>query len=108
MHFTMSTKKTLTYFGRGSITVQLTTCLTGQDSAALVMLNQIEIYNFGQIQTSQTGGQLYSDTSPYEVSECSLYKVSTDQWNYTIPRRVNAGWFESKFDKNQVVIIQTI
>ena len=27
---------------------------------------------FGQILTSQTGGQLYSDISPYEVSECSL------------------------------------
>ena len=29
-------------------------------------------YLFGQIQTSQTGGQPYSNTSPYEVSECSL------------------------------------
>ena len=25
--------------------------------------------SFGQIQTSQTGGQPYSDTSPYEVSD---------------------------------------
>ena len=34
---------------------------------------QIEhIYLFGQIQTSQTGIQTYSDTSPYKVSECSL------------------------------------
>ena len=30
------------------------------------------IYSFGQIQTSQTGGQPYSDTSPYKVSECPL------------------------------------
>ena len=36
------------------------------------MFNQPQIYLFGQIQTSQTGGQRYSDTSPYKVSECSL------------------------------------
>ena len=34
------------------------------------MLNEQQIYLFGQIQTSQTVGQLYSDTFPY--SECSL------------------------------------
>ena len=33
---------------------------------------------FGRIQTSQTGGQQYSDTSPYEVSECSLPNI----WRY--------------------------
>ena len=33
------------------------------------MLNQQQIYLFGQIQTSQTGGPLYSDTSPYR--ECA-------------------------------------
>ena len=32
------------------------------------MLNKQQIYLFGQIQTSQTGGQLYSDDSPYKVS----------------------------------------
>ena len=36
------------------------------------MFNQQQIYLFSQIQTSLTGGQLYSDTSPYKVSECSL------------------------------------
>ena len=36
------------------------------------MLKYIEIYKFGRIQTSETGGQLYSDTSPYKVSVCSL------------------------------------
>ena len=39
------------------------------------MLNLIDIYKFGRIQTSQTGGQPYSDTSHYEVSECSLDTV---------------------------------
>ena len=36
----------------------------------LFILNYQQIYLFGQIQTSQTGGQLYNDTSPY--GECSL------------------------------------
>ena len=62
----------LTYFLWGIITVQLTSCLTGEDSAALFMFNSQHIYLFGQIQTSQTGGQPYSDNSPYEVSEYSL------------------------------------
>ena len=55
--------------------IQLTSCLTGLDSAALLMFNQQQIYLFGQIKTSQTRGQPSSDTFPYEVSECSLYKV---------------------------------
>ena len=35
---------------------------------------QQDIYLFGQIQTIQTIGQSYSDTSPYKASECSLIK----------------------------------
>ena len=65
-------QRTLTYFVRGSISVQLTSCLTGLNSAALLMLNQIQLFKFGRIQTSKIGGQPYSVTSPYEVSECSL------------------------------------
>ena len=42
------------------------------DSAVLHMLNQQQIYLFGQIQTSQTRGQSYSDTSPYDEMEYSL------------------------------------
>ena len=60
---------TLTDILRGSITVWLTSCLTGLESAALLMFNQ---QWFSQMQTSQTGGQPYSDTSPYDASECSL------------------------------------
>ena len=37
---------------------------------AWLMLNEQQFYLFGQIQTSQTGGQPYSDTFPY--GECSL------------------------------------
>ena len=33
--------------------------------------------NNSWIQTSQTGGHAYSDTSPYTVSECPLPNVST-------------------------------
>ena len=43
-------------------------CLFCLDSAALLMLNEEPLYLFGQIQTSQTGGQLYSDTFPPMVS----------------------------------------
>ena len=32
---------------------------------ALLSLNERQFYLFGKIQTSQTGGQLYSDTSPH-------------------------------------------
>ena len=41
------------------------------DSAILLMLNQF--YLLGQTQISQTGGQSFSDTSPY--GECSLANV---------------------------------
>ena len=40
------------------------------DSAGLLMMNEQRFYLFGQIKTSQTGGQPYSDTSPN--GECSL------------------------------------
>ena len=62
-------QRTLTHFKRRRIPVWQTSCLTGLDSAALLMLNQQQIYLFGQIKSSQTGGQQYSDTSPYEVCE---------------------------------------
>ena len=40
----------------------MTSCLPCLDLAALLMFNQQHIYLFGQIQTSQTGGQTLSDT----------------------------------------------
>ena len=51
-------QKTLTYFVTRSITVRLTSCLTGLNSAALLMFNQQQIYLFAQIQARQTGDQL--------------------------------------------------
>ena len=40
------------------------------DSAALLVWHEQQFFLFGQIETSQTGGQPYSGTSPY--CECSL------------------------------------
>ena len=50
--------------------VWLTICLFCLDWAALLMSNKQQFYLLGQIQPSQTGGQPYSDTSPY--GECPL------------------------------------
>ena len=50
-----------------NITVGLTSCYTCLDSAALHTINYQENYLSGQIQNSQTGGQLYIDTSPYSM-----------------------------------------
>ena len=49
---------------RGSITVRRNTCLFCLDSAALIMLKLQQLYLLCQIQTSHTGGQPNSDTSP--------------------------------------------
>ena len=55
--------------------LSLTSCSLCLNSAVLLMLKCKLFYLFGPIQTSQTGGQLYSDTAPY--GECSLINVET-------------------------------
>ena len=47
------------------------------DSAALLMLNEQQIYLFGESsKTSGTGGQLYNDTSyPYQITEHYLVQM---------------------------------
>jgi hypothetical protein len=48
----------------GSITVPLTSCLTGLESAEW----QLTIFLQNRlVQTSQTGGKWYSDTSPFSI-----------------------------------------
>jgi hypothetical protein len=47
----------------GSITLRLTSCLTGLDKSVL----QIKTLSYSLFQTSQTGGQQYSDTSPFSI-----------------------------------------
>ena len=62
---------------KGSITVQLILCLFCLDSAALLMLNELQFYLFGQIQNSQTEGQPYSNTFPYGVcclNSCKMFE----------------------------------
>ncbi len=51
----------------GSITVLLTSCLTGLESAVLTTDDFCFYLQNRQIQTSQTGGQQYSDTSPFSI-----------------------------------------
>ena len=48
------------------ITERLTSCLTGLDFAEQVNLLLIKHKQIILIQTSQTGGQPFSETSPYE------------------------------------------
>jgi hypothetical protein len=50
----------------GSITVPLTSCLTGLESAVWLLTVFFYLQN-RLIQTSQTGGQWYSDTSPFSI-----------------------------------------
>ena len=50
---------------RGGITVWLTSCLLCLNSLVWLRLYEQQFYLYCQIQTSQTGGQLYSDTSPF-------------------------------------------
>ena len=45
--------------------------MTGLDLA-----EQVNMFLIKHNQTSQTGSQLYSETSPYEVSECSMEKAN--------------------------------
>ena len=67
----------LAYFIRGNISVRrLTSCFTRLDSAVLLVLNL-----FGQIQSSQTGGQPYGDTSPYKVKvKNCIYKLACSSY----------------------------
>jgi hypothetical protein len=50
----------------GSITVPLTSCLTGLESAVTTDNFCFYVQN-RLIQTSQTGGQQYSDASPFSI-----------------------------------------
>ena len=65
---------------RESITAWLASCLIGLDSAALLVLQSKQFYLFGQIQSSQTGGQQFSDTSTYGTT--LPYAVFNNQSDY--------------------------
>ena len=69
LKFTWLEQRILAYFVRGSFTAQLTSSLFCLDSAALLMWYYQQIYLLGKIQTSQTGSQPYSNTSPWKVNK---------------------------------------
>jgi len=54
----------------GSITVPLTSCLTGLESAVLLLTIFCFYLQNRLIQTSEIGGQGYSDTSPFSIPWC--------------------------------------
>ena len=70
-------QRTFTYFVRGSITELLTSCLTG-----LFMFNSQHIYSFGPNPNQSNKRSPYSDTSPYEVNECSLIEVTAAETTF--------------------------
>ena len=70
-----------TYYLRESITVRLTSCLFCLYSAALLILNLQQLCLFGQIQTSQTWGQPYSDTSVSEYARIIWYHIIDIKWS---------------------------
>jgi hypothetical protein len=51
----------------GSITVPLTSCLTGLDLSVLQIINKNCQLSCSWFRTSQTGGQWLSDTSPFRI-----------------------------------------
>ncbi len=67
----------------GSITVLLTSCLTGLELAVW----QLKFFCFylqnRLIQTSQTGGQQYSDTSPFSIP-CLILRLVENKWFGTL------------------------
>ena len=64
---------------RESITVWLTSSLTGLDATKQVNLLINLSVQSNRIQTSKTGGQLYRDTSPYKVNEYYLARPNENR-----------------------------
>ena len=66
-----------THFVRGSITIRLTSCLTGLDLAKQVNLLTVLIKQNGWILTSHTGGQPYS----YQLIWSFAVQISSEDLN---------------------------
>ena len=62
-----------------------------EPSVTLLMLNEQQIHFFGEIQTSQAGGQLYTYTSPYKVSYYSLLSGAF-QTMANLTHLINVRW----------------
>ena len=107
-------QRTLTNFVRGrSITVRMTSCLTGLESTKLLNFYLIQHKQSSRILNSQTGGHPYSDASPYVLSECSLpwighclYKKNSSQddfYDWAKVANFNCHrWARRKSDKTGV------
>ncbi len=68
----------------GSITVPLTSCLTGLESA-LWQLTIFCIYLQNRLlQTSKAAGQRYSDTSPFSIPRLIPPCASVSDWTQTL------------------------
>jgi hypothetical protein len=65
----------------GSITVPVTSCLTGLESAVWQLTIFVFICKNRVIQTNQTGGQWYSDPSPFSIP--CLYSLNA-RWRKCI------------------------
>ncbi len=59
----------------GSITVLLTSCLTGLDLVCFANKNKNCQLSYSWFQTNQTGGQLYNDTSPFSIPCLSIIEL---------------------------------
>jgi hypothetical protein len=80
----------------GSITVPLTSCLTGLESAVWQQTIFVFIFKNRLIQTSQTGGQWHSDTSPFSIpwlQISAIFMQSKRFWSWT---RQNSTKFHKK------------
>ena len=90
---TISMHRILTYFVRGSITVQLTSCLTGLDLTKQVNLLFIHHEQSSWIQTNKTGGQAYSDTSPLasKLVFCALWHSINQSKRWSVTRSSEAA-----------------
>ncbi len=67
----------------GSITVPLTSCLTGLESAVWLLTFFCFYLQNRLIQTSQTGGQRYSDTSPFSIPCMTLHLMALRITDFT-------------------------
>ncbi len=62
----------------GSITVPLTSCLTGLDWSVLQIKTKI-LCSYSWFQTSQTGGQWYSNSSPFSIPCLRQWQTSANR-----------------------------
>ncbi len=82
----------------GSITVLLTSCLTGLESAVWHLTSFCFHLQNRLIQTSQTGGQQYSDTSPFSIP-CSIFWTSSENNEYLF-----IGTLFNKWEIEKIVV----